>query len=413
MHKTLIVSLAALTALAAPLAAQRGGAAPPRSGSVTFAVLVSDPSGAPIGDVKVTMTGPAERTSRTEGGRLVFENLPAGTYTFRFEKDGFVPFEKEVAGRGVTPINLKVTLTALPPPPKVEAPPPVAPPPPPPPPPSDAKPVVLDMPAFIEKNYVKPRPGKTTPLGCADHGSGMLIQINDTDREPRARRRRRVRVRDRRAGQGQARCPRRIARRRRLPVDPARPPARVHAWVEEAAGDDFDPRRGRLRRLVAARWTASSAVRWHNARVPLAPGTRIGPYEITNLLGAGGMGEVYRARDTRLDRDVAIKVLPPAVARDPQALERFSREARTMASVSHPRICAVYDVGEHEGSPYIVMELLEGKPLYALLEPRAPGRAADRMGRCSWPTRSRRRTRAASSTATSSPPTSSSTPAAT
>ncbi len=179
MHKTLIVSLAALTALVAPLAAQRGGAAPPRSGSVTFAVLVSDPSGAPIGDVKVSMTGPAERTSRTEGGRLVFENLPAGTYTFRFEKDGFVPFEKEVAGRGVTPINLKVTLTALPPPPKVEAPPPVAPPPPPPPPPSDAKPVVLDMPAFIEKNYIGRASGKTTPLGCSSSGSGVLLQVND------------------------------------------------------------------------------------------------------------------------------------------------------------------------------------------------------------------------------------------
>ncbi len=81
------------------------------------------------------------------------------------------------------------------------------------------------------------------------------------------------------------------------------------------------------------------------------------------------MGEVYRARDTRLDRDVAIKVLPQAIARDPLALERFDREARIIASVSHPRICAIYDVGEHDGSPYIVMELLDGKPLYALLEP--------------------------------------------
>jgi TolB-like protein/Flp pilus assembly protein TadD len=81
------------------------------------------------------------------------------------------------------------------------------------------------------------------------------------------------------------------------------------------------------------------------------------------------MGEVYRARDTRLDRDVAIKVLPQAIARDPLALERFNREARTIASVSHPRICAIYDVGEHDGSPYIVMELLDGQPLYALLEP--------------------------------------------
>jgi TolB-like protein/Flp pilus assembly protein TadD len=82
------------------------------------------------------------------------------------------------------------------------------------------------------------------------------------------------------------------------------------------------------------------------------------------------MGEVYRARDTRLDRDVAIKVLPHGVARDPLALERFNREARTIASVNHPRICSVFDVGEHEGSPYLVMELLEGKPLHALLEQR-------------------------------------------
>jgi TolB-like protein len=78
---------------------------------------------------------------------------------------------------------------------------------------------------------------------------------------------------------------------------------------------------------------------------------------------------VYRARDTRLDRDVAVKVLPASVARDPVALERFHREARTIASVSHPRICAIYDVAEHQGSPCIVMELLEGRPLLARLTP--------------------------------------------
>jgi serine/threonine protein kinase/tetratricopeptide (TPR) repeat protein len=104
--------------------------------------------------------------------------------------------------------------------------------------------------------------------------------------------------------------------------------------------------------------------------VPISTGTRIGPYEVSGIIGAGGMGEVHRARDTRLDRDVAIKVLPPTVARDPLALERFNREARTVASVSHPRICAIYDVGEFEGSPFIVMELLDGKPLYALIEER-------------------------------------------
>src|SRR5262245_21693989 len=81
------------------------------------------------------------------------------------------------------------------------------------------------------------------------------------------------------------------------------------------------------------------------------------------------MGEVYRARDTRLDRDVAIKILPRRAAGDPLALERFDREARTIASINHPRICTVFDVGEHESSPYLVLELLEGKPLYALLAP--------------------------------------------
>jgi serine/threonine protein kinase/Flp pilus assembly protein TadD len=102
--------------------------------------------------------------------------------------------------------------------------------------------------------------------------------------------------------------------------------------------------------------------------VPLSPGTRIGPYDVSGVIGAGGMGEVYRARDTRLERDVAIKMLPNSIARDPHALERFSREARTVASVNHPRICTIFDVGEYQGSPYLVMELLEGKPLYGLLE---------------------------------------------
>src|SRR4029453_5027346 len=91
--------------------------------------------------------------------------------------------------------------------------------------------------------------------------------------------------------------------------------------------------------------------------------------EISGVVGAGGMGEGYRARDTRLDRDVAIKVLPSRIARDPLAPERFDPEARTIASVSHPRICTVFDVGEHEGSPYLVLELLEGQPLYATLQP--------------------------------------------
>jgi serine/threonine protein kinase/tetratricopeptide (TPR) repeat protein len=95
----------------------------------------------------------------------------------------------------------------------------------------------------------------------------------------------------------------------------------------------------------------------------LNPGTRIGPYEILAPLGAGGMGEVYRARDTRLDRDVAVKVLPAHLSRDPDALARFEREAKAVAALSHPNILAIHDFGDHGGVAYAVMELLEGENL--------------------------------------------------
>jgi Tol biopolymer transport system component len=95
----------------------------------------------------------------------------------------------------------------------------------------------------------------------------------------------------------------------------------------------------------------------------LAPGTRIGPYEIVAPVGAGGMGEVYRARDTRLDRDVAIKVLPERLAADPAALSRFEREAKAVAALSHPNILAIHDVGVEAGMAYSVTELLEGETL--------------------------------------------------
>ena len=97
--------------------------------------------------------------------------------------------------------------------------------------------------------------------------------------------------------------------------------------------------------------------------MPLAAGTRIGPYEILASLGAGGMGEVYRARDARLDRSVAVKVLTSSRGATPEELERFQREARAIARVSHPNICTVYDVGQQEGVPFLVMELLEGETL--------------------------------------------------
>lgn len=155
-----------------PAGAQRRGAG---GRSVTFAVAVSDPSGAPIPDVKVILTGAAQRTTRTEGGRIVFEGLPAGAYRFRFEKDGFVPFERELTARGSAPIDVKVTLTPLPPPPPAPPSAPAAPPEP----VVDARVVVLDMPAFIEKYYIGKAPGRTTSLGCATGGTSTLIQINE------------------------------------------------------------------------------------------------------------------------------------------------------------------------------------------------------------------------------------------
>src|SRR5512132_2545390 len=92
-------------------------------------------------------------------------------------------------------------------------------------------------------------------------------------------------------------------------------------------------------------------------------GTKLGPYEIQSPLGAGGMGEVYRARDTRLGRDVAIKVLPEALAKDADRLRRFEQEARTIAALSHPNILGIHDIGAHGGSPFLVSELLEGQTL--------------------------------------------------
>src|SRR5712692_1826714 len=100
----------------------------------------------------------------------------------------------------------------------------------------------------------------------------------------------------------------------------------------------------------------------------LAPGVRLGPYEILAPLGAGGMGEVYKARDKKLDRDVAVKVLPQSVAADPDTLVRFEREAKAVAALSHPNILAIHDFGTHEGISYAVMELLEGETLREKLD---------------------------------------------
>ena len=101
----------------------------------------------------------------------------------------------------------------------------------------------------------------------------------------------------------------------------------------------------------------------------LKPGTRFGPYEVTAPLGAGGMGEVYSARDTRLDRQVAIKILPAHLSEQAEARERFEREARAISSLNHPNICQLYDVGQQDGIRYLVMEYLQGQTL------------ADRLGK--------------------------------
>src|SRR5262249_18562939 len=97
--------------------------------------------------------------------------------------------------------------------------------------------------------------------------------------------------------------------------------------------------------------------------IPNLEGKRLGPYHLTARIGAGGMGEVYKARDTRLDRTVAIKVLPPDVAHDSQARERFEREARSVAALNHPYICTLYDIGSCEDIDFLVMEYVDGVTL--------------------------------------------------
>jgi eukaryotic-like serine/threonine-protein kinase len=125
----------------------------------------------------------------------------------------------------------------------------------------------------------------------------------------------------------------------------------------------------------------------------LGAGTRLGPYEISTPIGSGGMGDVYRARDTRLGRDVAVKVLPAAMAGDPDRQARFEREARVVASLSHPHICAIYDVGRQDAGDasieFLVMELLEGETLAERLARRS-GRSAPGAGAAAATPRPRR-----------------------
>ena len=130
----------------------------------------------------------------------------------------------------------------------------------------------------------------------------------------------------------------------------------------------------------------------------LSPGTRIGPYEVGAQLGAGGMGEVYRAHDTKLNRDVAIKVLAEIVATDPERLARFHREAQVLASLNHPNIAHVYGAEDASSTYGLVMELVEGRH-WPTASHRVPYRSTTHYpSRSRSPTRSRPRTNRASST---------------
>jgi eukaryotic-like serine/threonine-protein kinase len=135
------------------------------------------------------------------------------------------------------------------------------------------------------------------------------------------------------------------------------------AFLDRACSSDQSLRR-EVERLLAANDEARSDFLHSSAlRITLMPGTKLGDYEIVSLLGSGGMGEVYRARDTRLARDVAIKVLPFFYSSDPDRLRRFEQEARAAAALNHSNILAVFQMGTYEGAPYLVSELLEGSTL--------------------------------------------------
>jgi Tol biopolymer transport system component len=149
-----------------------------------------------------------------------------------------------------------------------------------------------------------------------------------------------------------------------------RAPAERARFVDEACAHDPELR-GELESLLASHDQAGTFLEMP-AYVPaeaegLAPGSRLGPYEIGRVIGSGGMGEVYRATDPRLGREVAVKVLPREMALDPDRRRRFELEARAASALNHPHIVAVYDAGLHDGVPFLVTELLEGRPLTARL----------------------------------------------
>jgi eukaryotic-like serine/threonine-protein kinase len=145
-------------------------------------------------------------------------------------------------------------------------------------------------------------------------------------------------------------------------------PEQRSAFLNRACSSDSDLREEVETLLASNDHVRSSFLESPPERVMLTSGTKLGDYEIKSLLGAGGMGEVYRARDARLGRDVAIKVLPAMLSADSERLRRFEQEARAAAALNHPNILAVHQMGTHGGSPYLVSELLEGETLRELLK---------------------------------------------
>ena len=143
---------------------------------------------------------------------------------------------------------------------------------------------------------------------------------------------------------------------------------KIRGAVSLADRDVFTIGPAKLSLRVLRRTGSTRSSRSQRAEMTLEAGARLGPYEIRGLLGSGGMGEVYRARDSKLARDVAIKVLPPELAGDARRLERFQKEARTASALNHPNIVTVYDIGGVDGTSFIAMELVEGKTLRELLD---------------------------------------------
>ena len=169
MRKTLISVVVLIAVGSLGIKAQQK----PRGGrTATLAISVSDPAGAPLSNVAVTLEGAVSRTTRTEGGRIALEELPTGRYTLRFEREGFVTLERELTATAGKPVEVEVTLKPLPEPP------------PPAPvetqkPPTNARPARFDIPDVIDKEFVGRAPAKTTTLACGDQGTATLIQLNE------------------------------------------------------------------------------------------------------------------------------------------------------------------------------------------------------------------------------------------